>query len=279
MTADSEATVQAVCEVLSMSRANFYKHRTRRRRREIDEALLLALIHRERSLQPRLGLRKLLHLIDPDLADAGVKIGRDRFRDLLFRYDLLIERKAKSCRTTNSWHGFGVYPNRLKDAEITGPNQAWVSDITYLRTEKGFVYLALITDAFSRAIVGWDCSDSLEAEGALRALKMSLATLPAGCPPPIHHSDRGSQYCCSGYVERLKSRGLSISMTEENHCYENAQAERVNGILKQEYGLAETLKDAADARRLARQAIDLYNHRRPHLALQMAFPMTVHRAA
>jgi putative transposase len=262
-----------------MTRSNYYKQRTQRRRREVDESFLLDLIHRERSVQPQLGLRKLLYLIRPDLADAGVKIGRDRFRDLLFRYELLIERKRNYCRTTNSWHGFGVYPNRLKDAELTGPNQAWVSDITYVRTAKGFVYLALITDSFSRAIVGWDCSDSLEAVGAMRALKMALRTLPKGCPPPIHHSDRGSQYCCGDYITLLKRRRLSISMTEENHCYENAQAERVNGILKQEYGLGGRLADPQEARRMARQAINLYNYRRPHLALKMAFPMTVHHAA
>jgi transposase InsO family protein len=275
----SSVTVQQVCRAVDMSRANFYTHRKARRRREVDEALVLELVHRERRVQPQLGLRKLLHLIGPDLADAGVKIGRDRFRNLLFRYELLIERKRNYCRTTNSWHGFGVYPNRLKDAELTGPNQAWVSDITYLRTASGFVYLALITDAFSRAIIGWDCSDSLEAVGAMRALKMALRGLPKGCPPPIHHSDRGCQYCCGDYIALLKRRRLSISITEENHCYENAQAERVNGILKQEYGLGQTLHDPAEARRMARQAIDLYNYRRPHLALNMAFPMTVHHAA
>lgn len=279
MTEEQPATVQQVCELVGMTRSNFYKHRKHRKRREVDEALILELTHRERSVQPCLGHRKLLHLIQPDLAEAGVKIGRDRFRDLLFRYELLIERRVKNCCTTNSWHGFGVYPNVLKAIEITGPNQAWVSDITYIRTDAGFVYLALITDVYSRAILGWDCSDSLEAQGALRALEMALKTLPAGCKPPIHHSDRGSQYCCSGYVELLRSSGFTISMTEANHCYENAQAERVNGILKQEYGLGSTLRDVAEARRMSRQAIDLYNYRRPHLALSMSFPMTVHQAA
>lgn len=279
MTNESAVSAQAVCDVIGMSRANFYKQRKARRRREVDEALVLELVYRERRVQPQLGLRKLFHLISPDLAEAGVRLGRDRFRDLLFRYELLIERKRNYCRTTNSWHGFGVYSNRLKDAALAGPNQAWVSDITYIRTEKGFVYLALITDAFSRAIVGWDCSDSLEAEGALRALKMALRGLPKGCPPPIHHSDRGCQYCCGDYIALLKRRRLSISMTEENHCYENAQAERVNGILKQEYGLGGNLKNTTEAITMARQAIDLYNHRRPHLALNMAFPMTVHHAA
>ena len=187
-------------------------------------------------MQPKLGGRKLLHLIGAELESAGVSIGRDRFFALLSAHDLLIERKVNHCRTTNSWHGFRVYPNLLKDLSLTGVHQALVSDITYIRTDAGFVYLALVMDAWSRAIVGFDCSDNLEAEGALRALSMALGQLPDGCRA-IHHSDRGSQYCCTAYVEALKGSGMLISMTEDNHCYENAQAERLNGILKQEYGL------------------------------------------
>ena len=262
-----------------MSRQNYYKGRSRRRRQEVDEALVVELIRRERCVQPMLGGRKLLHLIRPELKKAGVKIGRDCFFALLFRHDLLIARKRNRCRTTNSWHGFRVYRNLLKGRELTGPNQAWVSDITYIRTRRGFVYLALVMDAFSRAIVGFDCSDTLESAGALRALRMAIRTLPEGTPPPIHHSDRGSQYCCKAYVGLLKKCGLAISMTEENHCYENAQAERLNGILKQEYGLGGRLADTNQARKAVREAVYLYNHRRPHEALDYSFPMRVHHAA
>ena len=134
-------------------------------------------------------------------------------------------------------------------------------------------------EAFSRAIVGLDCTDTLESVGALRALRMAIRTLPEGTPPPIHHSDRGSQYCCKAYVGLLKKCGLAISMTEENHCYENAQAERLNGILKQEYGLGGRLADTKQARKSVREAVDLYNHRRPHEALDYDFPMRVHHAA
>jgi len=261
-----------------MTRQNYYKAGKRRARRQVDESLILELVCRERAMQPRLGARKLLHLISPELASAGVSIGRDRFFALLSSHDLLIERRARSCRTTNSWHGFGVYPNLLKDAELTGPHQALVSDITYIRTREGFMYLSLVMDAWSRAIVGYDCSDSLEAEGALRALGMALGQLPADAKP-IHHSDRGSQYCCGDYVGALASGKVRISMTEENHCYENSQAERLNGILKQEYGLGGELCDKASVDRAVREAIWLYNHRRPHQSLQYACPMTVHAAA
>ena len=226
-------------------------------------------------MQPKLGGRKLLHMIAPDLASAGVSIGRDRFFVLMADHNLLIERKIRYCRTTNSWHGFRVYTNLIKALDLTGSHQVLVSDITYIRTDEGFVYLALVMDAWSRAIVGYDCSDSLEAEGARRALTRALGQLPAGSET-IHHSDRGSQYCCKAYVETLKSSGVRISMTEDNHCYENAQAERLNGILKQEYGLGEGYAFKQDAYDAVSQAVDLYNYRRPHQSLSYACPMAVH---
>ena len=229
-------------------------------------------------MQPQLGCKKLLHLIGPELELAGVSMGRDRFFSLLAEHELLIERKRRTCRTTNSWHGFRVYPNLLKDSKLTGPNQALVSDITYIRTDDGFVYLALVMDAWSRAIVGYDCSDNLESEGALRALTMVLDQLPAGSDA-MHHSDRGCQYCCTAYVEALKKSGLRISMTEENHCYENAKAERLNGILKQEYSLGDGFGRKQDAYQAVDEAVWLYNNRRPHQSHAYEYPMTVHTAA
>ena len=261
-----------------MTRQNYYKERKQRKRRTISESLVLDLVCQERAMQPKLGGRKLLHMIGSELESAGVLIGRDRFFALLSAHDLLIERKVNHCRTTNSWHGFRVYPNLLKDLSLTGPHQALVSDITYIRTAEGFVYLALVMDAWSRAIVGFDCSDTLEAEGALRALTMALGQLPADCQT-VHHSDRGSQYCCSAYVGALKGSGLRISMTEENHCYENAKAERLNGILKQEYGLDDDFVCKHDAYAAVCQGVDLYNHRRPHQSLSYQCPMAVHTAA
>ena len=263
-----------LCRAAEMTRQNYYKERTQRKRREIVEALVLDLVCHERAMQPKLGGRKLLHIIRPELASAGVSIGRDRFFALLSAHDLLIERKTRYCRTTNSWHGFRVYPNLLKERLLTGSHQALVSDITYIRTDEGFVFLALVMDAWSRAIVGFDCRDSLEAEGALRALTMAIGQLPKGCSA-IHHSDRGSQYCCKAYVGALKSAGLRISMTEENHCYENGQAERLNGILKQEYALGDGFFCKQDAYAAVSQAVHLYNYRRPHQSLAYACPMAV----
>lgn len=270
-------SVGRLCDVAGMSRQNYYRQRRIRQRQDVDEQLVLELVRRERWRQPKLGGRKLLHLIGPELADADVAIGRDRFFELLKAHDLLIERRRRTTRTTDSRHGFAIHPNRAKDLVLTGPHQLWVSDITYLRTETGFVYLALVMDALSRTIVGYDCSDSLEAIGASRALAMAIGQLPA-CARPMHHSDRGIQYCCADYIQRLTDAKLTISMTEENHCYENSQAERLNGTLKHELGLSTTFADVAAARAMSDEAVSIYNHHRPHQALSYATPMQVHGA-
>jgi transposase InsO family protein len=261
-----------------MTRQNFYKQHRARQRRQIDEELVVNLVCRERAAQPCLGARKLLHIVRAELARAKVKIGRDRFFELLGRHALLIERRVRAARTTDSRHSFRVYENLLQGVELTAPHQGLVSDITYIRTEEGFLYLCLVMDAFSRAIVGFDCSDTLEREGALRALDQALGKLPRG-RGTIHHSDRGSQYCCHDYVRRLEDAGVGISMTQANHCYENGQAERLNGILKQEYGLGGTFSSKAEGRRAVEEAVSLYNWRRPHQSLGYATPMQVHVAA
>jgi putative transposase len=175
-------------------------------------------VRRERAVQPRLGCRKLLHILHSEFKNSGVSIGRDRFFNLLSRNNLLIKRRSVCPRTTNSRHWFGVYENLYKDVCLKCPCQVVVSDITYIRTDEGFMYLSLIMDAYSRAIVGYDCSDSLEAEGALRSLSMAVKNLK-NSSGVIHHSDRGIQYCCSEYIKRLKRGGFLISMTEVNHCY------------------------------------------------------------
>ena len=258
-----------------MSRQNYYKHRHQRQCQQIDEDLVLELVRGERQRQPMLGGVKLLRLIGPELRRAGASIGRDRLFALLKSHDLLIQRPRRTTRTTHSRHGFGVYPNLAKGFGATGPHQLWVSDITYLRTEVGFVYLALVMDAFSRMIVGYDCSESLEVLGALRSLRMAIDQLP-GDAKPMHHSDRGIQYACHAYTGLLEDAGLPISMTQENHCAENSQAERLNGTLKREYGLDAMFCGAAEAGRSTQEAVTLYNHYRPHQALGYRMPAQVH---
>lgn len=261
-----------------MSRQNYYKQRKVRQKRIVDESCVLELVCQQRKIQPKLGSRKLLHIIKPDLDSAGVMIGRDKFIEVLCRHDLLIKPKRFYARTTDSRHGMKVYENLLKDAVLTGPCQAFVSDITYIRTYAGFMYLALVMDAYSRAIVGYDCSDSLEAEGVLRALEMALSD-PGLNPGLIHHSDRGSQYCSRVYTDILKDNGCRISMTVENHCYENSKAERLNGILKSEYGLDRCFLSKTEALESVAEAVMLYNYYRPHQSLGYSCPMKVHQAA
>ncbi len=225
-----------------------------------------------------MGCRKLHSVLAPSLTEAGAVMGRDRLFSLLGDNDLLVPPPPRSCRTTDSRDSLPLFLNLAREVEATGPNQVWVSDITYVRTERSFVYLALITDRYSRKIVGYNCSDSLGSLVCHTALEQALAALPADCHP-IHHSDRGSQYNSHEYVQRLWERGLGVSMTETCHCAENAHAERVNGILKLEYGLGATFRDAEQVRRAVVQAVWLYNQCRPHTSLKMRTPEEVHRQA
>lgn len=267
-----------LCQRVGMSRQNYYAARRQRSRRAIEEDLVEELVRAERRIQPRIGTRKLLFLLKPEWEKAGVRLGRDRFFELLSTWDLLVKRKRGGPKTTNSRHHLPIFRNLLKDREASAPNQVWVSDLTYIRTEEGFLFASLITDLYSRKIVGYYIGDSLESIGCQKALEVALDQLPSK-RYPIHHSDRGCQYCCHEYVQQLQSRGLSISMTEENHCYENALAERVNGILKQEYEMDATFRTKQQGRSAFYQAIDLYNSRRPHLSLKYKTPNQVHEQA
>ena len=258
-----------------MCRQNYYKAHKRRRRKEIDEGLVEQLVRAERAVQPRLGGRKLYFMLKGELEAAEVSIGRDRFFEVLRDNDLLLEPLPRSPRTTNSRHSLPVFRNIIEGIEVDRPNQVWVSDITYIRTAEGFIYLSLITDKYSRKIVGYWAGDSLETEGCLKALDKALETRP-GNARIIHHSDRGCQYCSHDYVGRLREEDFEISMTEEKHCSENALAERVNGILKQEYWLGSVFQSKDQAYKAVDEAVYLYNTRRPHTSLNYKTPQEVH---
>lgn len=271
-------SISVLCARAGMSRQNFYKARGVRQRKNVDEQLVKTLVEAERRIQPRIGGLKLHGLLRSELEAAGVSIGRDRFFEALRNQGLLLEPLPKAPRTTNSRHNLPVFTNLVKDLEVTGPNQVWVSDITYIRTQKAFMYLSLITDMCSRKIVGYHLARTLETCDTLKALEQALRQLPEGFFP-IHHSDRGSQYCSHEYVKRLQEHRLSISMTEENHCAENAMAERVNGILKQEYYLKQEFRTGEQAQKAVAEAVSLYNTRRPHRSLNLRTPEQVHRVA
>lgn len=262
-----------------MSPQNYYARRAARRQQEVDVQLALELVRAERQQHPRLGGRKLYHLIGPELRNAGVKMGRDRFFRELAKAGLLIEKRGSEWpKTTNFDPNLPVFRNLIKRRKVTGPNQVWVADITYIRTEEAFLYLGLITDKWSRKIVGRHLGESLESKHVLKALGMALKSLRPG-QRPIHHSDRGCQYASHAYVECVHGAGLNMSMTETHHSAENALAERVNGILKQEYYLDSEFADERQARQATHRAIALYNTRRPHSALNYATPEQKHSGA
>jgi len=230
---------------------------------------------RRKSL-PREGVRKLKKSLDSEFTKAKIKVGRDTLFNVLKKHKMLTLRKKYRMRTTNSHHRFYKFGNIIKGIEINKPNQVWASDITYIRTVKGFCYLALITDMYSRRIVGYDLSDSLELNGCVRALNKAIYQAK-NIKQLIHHSDRGIQYCSNVYTQILKRKKIDISMTEENHCYENAMAERVNGILKDEFYLDQTFANVAQAKRAAKNAIKLYNEIRLHLSLDYKTPNMVYK--
>jgi len=271
-------SISALVVKLGMSRQNFYKERVVRLRAEVDADFVVQLVRGERSLQPRLGVRKLFKILAPVLENEGIKLGRDRFFVILREKGLLVPPLPKSPRTTRFEPCLPVFCNLVVGLVLTGPNQAWAADITYIRTDEGFLYLSLITDMWSRKIVGFHVGDSLETEGALLALVMALASLGGG-EKPVHHSDRGCQYASHLYVGKLTEAGLQISMTEELHCYENAMAERVNGILKQEYYIGSCFRNKNQAKAAVKEAVYLYNTRRPHKSLDYETPEKMHRMA
>lgn len=260
------------------SRQAYHQWLKRQQLRLLQEDLILELVLEQKRLLPHSGGRKMLHLITPHLQGMGIDIGRDCFFDLLRKHDLLVKTKKRRVVTTQSKHPFKVYGNLVQGLTVQRILQVWVTDITYIRTLEGFVYLALLTDSFSRKILGWDLSDALELEGCLRALKMALKPLPKDWQqhyPCIHHSDRGSQYCAYAYTDLLKQHQLQISMAAAGNCYENAQAERINGILKTEFELHQTFNAKSSARAAVKDAIDKYNHLRPHCCLQLQTPAAV----
>ena len=269
------ASLATTCSYFGIQRDAYYKCVKRFEQSKQVENRVLELVKKERITQPRVGARKLMKELSPLLLKDGVKLGRDGLFSILRANNLLVTRKKPNHKTTNSYHRFYCHKNLVKDLKLTKPNQVWVSDITYIRTIKGFCYLALITDMYSRKIVGYDISNTLELTGCLRALQKALRTVRTK-EGLIHHSDRGVQYCSNQYVNELKKHGVRISMTEENHCYENAIAERVNGILKDEFYLDQCFSTTAHAAYATKNAIYIYNNKRLHLSLDFKTPNTVY---
>jgi transposase InsO family protein len=260
-----------------VSRQAHHQSLKRQQQHQAQEQLIVELVQGIRHRHPRMGGRKLLHELRPHMALLGITRGRDAFFELLSRHDLLVPDKRSRRRTTRP--GLWKFPNLLAEVRLSCIQQVWVGDITYITTEGGFAYLSLLTDAFSRFIVGYDLSTSLAMEGCLRTLDRALkAASSASLHGLIHHSDHGVQYTSWPYCEQLQAAGIRASMGEVGNCYENALAERVNGILKIEYGLDGLFVDWEQANAAVQEAIWLYNYERPHLALNYRKPADVHFA-
>lgn len=225
-----------------------------------------------------MGGKKIYSLLGQTICQMSGGMGRDKFFDMLRVQGLLVKRRRKYVVTTQAFHRFFIYQDHYNGRTWNRPHQAWVSDITYIRVEDGFRYLFLITDAYSRKIVGWCLAHSLETRWAIKALEMAIKQCP-DCQGLIHHSDRGFQYCSHDYTNLLKSKGIIPSMGQAGYCYDNAKAERVNGILKDEYLLDSTFKTVKQVLQATRQAIRKYNEERPHWSLYLQIPSKVHMAA
>lgn len=222
-----------------------------------------------------MGTRKLYYLLRKEFREEGLSIGRDKLFSILRKEGLLVQKKKRYTMTTDSRHWMHKYPDLVKGMILDRPEQLWVSDITYIAVESGFVYLHLVTDAYSKQIMGYCVSPGMASTSTTEALRMALAKRKYN-EALIHHSDRGLQYCSSGYVNVLNKNGISISMTQDGSPYDNAVAERVNGILKDEFGLDSVFSDIDEVSRHTRQAITLYNKNRPHLSCAMLTPHQMH---
>jgi transposase InsO family protein len=264
-----------LCDLFGRSRQAYYQRNKYNYKEEVKEEILLQLVEKQRELMPKLGGRKLLELIQPRLP-TELSIGRDSFFDFLRCHGLLVGKRRRRVKTTYSNHWLRKYPNLIKEFVPTRSNQLWVSDITYVETVSGFVYLNLITDAYSRKIVGWAIGETLEAKYTIEALKMALKQIPKGSEGLIHHSDRGVQYCCGDYVKILNKNHVQISMTENGDPRENAIAERVNGILKDEWLNQIRLKSIEEAIKELKRIVLIYNSCRPHSSLDMKTPEYAH---
>jgi putative transposase len=259
--------------LFGISRQAFYQKQKREVQRLAELQQVKRLVVTQRRSMPRIGTRKLHYLIGDELQNCGIKIGRDALFHFLRSENMLVKRRKSYTKTTWSKHWLHKYPNLLKQGKPARPEQVWVSDITYIPTKNGNSYLSLITDAYSRKIVGYHLSEDLRTQSVAKALVMAIKNRKTVLPL-IHHSDRGLQYCSAEYQHLLKEGRITPSMTDGYDCYQNALAERINGILKEEFLL--TTYDPGQLAKVIEESIHLYNTKRPHLSLKYKTPTFIH---
>ncbi|WP_445265598.1 IS3 family transposase [Sphingobacterium sp. MYb382] len=268
-------SLSKVCKLFGISRQGYYKKLNRIHSRLLELQQVKQEVLKERMYLPRLGTRKLYFILKERFNAQHIKIGRDALFNFLRSEHLLIKPARSYIKTTNSKHWLHKYPNLLKEKKAIRAEEIWVSDITYIQTHEKTAYLSLVTDAWSRKIIGFHLHHDLSTDGVAKALKMAIKSRKSHLPL-IHHSDRGVQYCSNQYQEIQRKNNITCSMTDGYDCYQNALAERINGILKNEFLISKP-KNIKQANTMIRQSVKLYNNRRPHTALKYKTPGQVHK--
>ena len=262
------------CGLFGVDRQVYYRKIKRRKDKQNKASMVVSLVDRIRQSMPRIGAKKLFFLLNEELKAS--KIGRDKFIDILRANHLLILPKRHYEITTNSHHRFRKHQNQILDLQIQRPEQVWVSDITYIGKRDKPCYLSLVTDAYSKKIMGFNVSDNLNTQSSLMALKNAVKQRRNKDLSLIHHSDRGLQYCSNEYQSTLIKSNIKCSMTQNSDPYENAVAERINGILKQEFNIDKYNKELPIIETLVKNAIEIYNNKRPHYSNYMLTPNQMH---
>jgi transposase InsO family protein len=263
--------------VFGISKQAYYKRIKAQHKKEMQHQVVLEKVKVIRQRMPHTGTYKLYEHLKTVLPKHNIKMGRDALYDLLRNKGLLIRKTKRFHITTDSKHFFYTAPNLLKDLELNHAEQAFVADITYIKTDECHAYLAIVTDAFSKKIMGWSLDDNMKVSMVKETLKMAHGNRNWQHESVIHHSDRGIQYCCPEYTEYAKKLGFEMSTTQKYDPYENAIAERINGILKYEFGLRKTLSNLDVARKMVKQAVTIYNNERLHWSLNFKTPAQVHQ--
>lgn len=276
----SHIALAKLCGWFGITRQAYYQNNWEGISTTIEEELVIQQVKEIRKNHRRMGARKLYEMLQPFILNHQIKIGRDALFNMLAANHLLIRKRKRRIQTTNSYHWLRKYPNHIRDFIPTAPNQLWVSDITYWKINTGaHLYISFITDAYSHKIVGYQVAETMEAVESIHALQMALSALRAERHLNlIHHSDRGIQYCSHAYVQLLQDYNIKISMTENGDPLENALAERVNGIIKEEYLETYAIDNIKDAKELLKAVVDLYNSERPHMSISNFTPNHIHHS-
>ena len=265
-----------ICRLFGLTRQAYYNHFWQQQSVSIEEEMVIKEVRSIRKLHPIIGTRKLQVMLQPFLLEHQIKLGRDGLFDLMAANKLLVKRIKRRAITTWSSHWLHKYPNLIREYTPERRNELWVSDITYWRTKNGFLYISFITDAYTHKIVGFNVSERLDALSPVKALRMALNDNKVQDGTLIHHSDRGVQYCSGDYVKLLQDNNIEISMTENGDPLENAIAERINGILKEEYLMHYEVGNLSEAEDVLTNSVNCYNQQRPHMSCGWLTPALVH---